>query len=174
MLPHPPQALEAAAPKAWLLSTVPRRSRQPYEVAAAMAVVLCTMARPLAAWCAARPQQSLVVLSSATALNNVASSSCAQPLFSDVHHGVHLQWLWMQVAFDLLLPESAARATIQRHLPGLRVAHARRAWASRVVARPHKPYGSHRLLELDFGLAGWAWVVELVDLQLRVVTGGHS
>ena len=139
MAVRPPEALEAAALKAWLLTTVLWRSRQPYEVAAAMAVALSAMARPLAAWCAARPRQLFGALSSAPALKNAASSSCAKHHFGDVHHGVYWQWLWMQVALDLPLREHAARATVQRHLCGLRTALARRAWAPRVGARPHTP-----------------------------------
>jgi hypothetical protein len=139
MLPQPPQPLEAAAPKACLLSTVLRRSRQPYEVAAAMAMVLSAMARPLAAWCAARPRQSLGALSSAPALKKVVSSSSVQQLFGDVHYGVCWQWLWLQLALHVLLREHAARATVQRRPRGLRAARARRSWAPRVGARLQIP-----------------------------------
>ena len=140
MAARPPQALKAATPSAWLLSTVRHeRPRQAREAPAVMAVVLSRMPRPLAARGAGRPRWPLGALLSEPALKIAESDSSTQQLCGSDDHGVSQQWLWQRLAFDVVQREYAARATIQHSHRRLHAARARRSWALRVGARPHVP-----------------------------------
>ena len=107
MAARPPQALKAATPSAWLLSTVRQRPRQAREAPAVMAVVLSRMPRPLAARGAGRPRWPLGALLSEPALKIAESDSSTQQLCGSDDHGVSQQWLWQRLAFDVVQREYA-------------------------------------------------------------------
>jgi hypothetical protein len=172
MAAQPPQALEPPSPKAWLVQTVRRRSRQLCEAAAMMAVVLPRMLRPRAAWGAGRPRQSFGVLSSAQALKTVVFSSSAQQLFGDVHMAC-IGSGFGRSCRSMCCRESTRRALQSSALFVIFVPRAlgvcgRRAWAPDLMY----PYGSHMLLVGDSGLSWWVWAAISGDLLLGTVGRG--